>query len=197
MSWAGDDEEDEEENRERGDERRKKPARRPRHSRDDSLHQDEESASDSDADGAKKGKGKEKEKKGRKGSRNDIEGKGRKLGKKRKTGDGGGDDDDDDEREEARRKKRRLKAEDTSSGSEQSEREAMRLIDPVSGEAITGGAYAYRAIRPEEPSSVLGWAQAPCSRCPVFDFCKPDGPVNPRECTYFDEAMEVAVRRLT
>lgn len=32
-----------------------------------------------------------------------------------------------------------------------------------------------------------GFTQAPCGRCPVFDLCHEDGPVNPRECVYFEE----------
>lgn len=48
-----------------------------------------------------------------------------------------------------------------------------------------GGAYVYRAIRQETVS--LGWAQAPCGRCPQFDFCSEKGPVNPRECEYYGE----------
>ena len=48
-----------------------------------------------------------------------------------------------------------------------------------------GGAYVYRAIRQERV--VLGWSQAPCGRCPQFDFCKEGGPVNPQQCVYYDE----------
>lgn len=42
----------------------------------------------------------------------------------------------------------------------------------------------YRTIRQERVA--LGWSQAPCGKCPVFDFCKDKGPVNPEECTYFE-----------
>lgn len=48
-----------------------------------------------------------------------------------------------------------------------------------------GGAYVYRAIRQERV--VLGWSQAPCARCPQFDFCKTGGPVNAGECEYYGE----------
>jgi len=33
----------------------------------------------------------------------------------------------------------------------------------------------------------LGWSQAPCGRCPVFDFCRDKGPTNPQECVYYEE----------
>ncbi|KAH8116270.1 RNA polymerase Rpc34 [Phellopilus nigrolimitatus] len=48
-----------------------------------------------------------------------------------------------------------------------------------------GGAYVYRAIRQERVA--LGWSQAPCGRCPQFEFCKDGGPVNPRECEYYGD----------
>ncbi|KAJ3741386.1 RNA polymerase Rpc34 [Lentinula detonsa] len=47
------------------------------------------------------------------------------------------------------------------------------------------GSNVYRAIREERVS--LGWSQAPCSGCPSFEFCKSGGPVNPRECVYYDD----------
>lgn len=52
-------------------------------------------------------------------------------------------------------------------------------------------ACVYRAIRQERVA--LGWSQAPCGKCPVFDFCKDKGPVNPQECTYFEGWLEGGV----
>ena len=49
----------------------------------------------------------------------------------------------------------------------------------------SGGAFVYRAIRQERV--VLGWSQAPCGRCPVFDFCSDKGRTNPRECVHYEE----------
>ncbi|KAG7097277.1 hypothetical protein E1B28_004643 [Marasmius oreades] len=43
----------------------------------------------------------------------------------------------------------------------------------------------YRAVRQERLD--LGWSQAPCSVCPTFEFCKEDGPVNPRDCVYYGD----------
>ncbi|KAH9838904.1 putative DNA-directed RNA polymerase III subunit rpc6 [Teratosphaeria destructans] len=35
-----------------------------------------------------------------------------------------------------------------------------------------------------------GLTQAPCGRCPVFDLCTVDGPVNPGSCVYWKEWLE-------
>ncbi|ESK97494.1 rna polymerase iii subunit rpc34 [Moniliophthora roreri MCA 2997] len=48
-----------------------------------------------------------------------------------------------------------------------------------------GSGSVYRAIRQERLD--LGWSQAPCSVCPSFEFCKDDGPVNPRDCVYYGD----------
>ncbi|KAI0943330.1 hypothetical protein AcW1_002518 [Taiwanofungus camphoratus] len=53
------------------------------------------------------------------------------------------------------------------------------------------GAYVYRAVRQERIA--LGLAQAPCTRCPTFDFCENKGPVNPRQCVYYGEWLGAAV----
>ncbi|GJJ15272.1 hypothetical protein Clacol_009548 [Clathrus columnatus] len=50
-------------------------------------------------------------------------------------------------------------------------------FDAFAADASTS---VYRAIRQDRVS--LGWSQAPCARCPVFEFCHEDGPVNPKEC---------------
>ncbi|KAF9263631.1 hypothetical protein L218DRAFT_959160 [Marasmius fiardii PR-910] len=48
-----------------------------------------------------------------------------------------------------------------------------------------GSGGLYRAIRQERLD--LGWSQTPCSVCPSFEFCKEDGPVNPRDCVYYSD----------
>jgi DNA-directed RNA polymerase III subunit RPC6 len=55
---------------------------------------------------------------------------------------------------------------------------------------IFGGAYVYRAVRQERVA--LGWSEAPCGRCPVFDFCKEGGPVGPSGCEYYGEWLKKA-----
>jgi DNA-directed RNA polymerase III subunit RPC6 len=39
----------------------------------------------------------------------------------------------------------------------------------------------------EEDEVGNGLTQAPCGRCPVFDLCTSDGPVNPESCVYWAE----------
>ncbi|KAN0094666.1 RNA polymerase Rpc34 subunit domain containing protein [Tylopilus felleus] len=56
---------------------------------------------------------------------------------------------------------------------------------PVLHEIPPGGAFVYRAVRQERVA--LGWSQAPCGRCPVFDFCQDKGPTNPQQCVYYEE----------
>lgn len=36
-----------------------------------------------------------------------------------------------------------------------------------------------------------GFTGAPCGRCPQFDLCEPKGPVNPDDCTYYDEWFDL------
>ena len=52
------------------------------------------------------------------------------------------------------------------------------------------GAYVYRAVRQERVA--LGWSEAPCGSCPVFDFCKEGGPVGPSGCEYYGEWLKRA-----
>lgn len=54
-----------------------------------------------------------------------------------------------------------------------------------------GSTNVYRAVRQERVS--LGWSQAPCGRCPVFDFCHEGGPVNPKECTYYGDWLQQGI----
>ncbi|TBU56961.1 RNA polymerase Rpc34 [Dichomitus squalens] len=51
--------------------------------------------------------------------------------------------------------------------------------DPVGD----GPGFVYRAVY-EEPVT-LGLNQAPCTVCPVSDFCHEEGPVNPQGCVYY------------
>ncbi|KAL6304308.1 RNA polymerase Rpc34 subunit-domain-containing protein [Sparassis latifolia] len=46
------------------------------------------------------------------------------------------------------------------------------------------GPHVYRAVSGERFS--FGCSQAPCVRCPTFTFCREGGPVNPRDCIYYD-----------
>ncbi|EKM56245.1 uncharacterized protein PHACADRAFT_117896 [Phanerochaete carnosa HHB-10118-sp] len=58
-----------------------------------------------------------------------------------------------------------------------------------------GGAHVYRAVYPERMAH-FGIAQAPCGRCPVFDFCKVGGSVNPQECIHYADWLSAAEVKL-
>jgi DNA-directed RNA polymerase III subunit RPC6 len=57
-------------------------------------------------------------------------------------------------------------------------------------DGVFRGAYLYRAVRQERVA--LGWSEAPCGSCPVFDFCKEGGPVGPSGCEYYGEWLKRA-----
>lgn len=52
-------------------------------------------------------------------------------------------------------------------------------------EKINGGG-AYRAVRMIHEGK-NGLTEAPCGKCPVFEICQDDGPVNARTCQYFQD----------
>ncbi|KAH9027440.1 RNA polymerase Rpc34 subunit-domain-containing protein [Lactarius hengduanensis] len=66
-----------------------------------------------------------------------------------------------------------------------------RSASPVAFSNVLESAYVYRAVRQERVA--LGWSEAPCGRCPVFDFCKEGGPVGPSECEYYGEWLKKTV----
>ncbi|EWC43587.1 hypothetical protein DRE_01474 [Drechslerella stenobrocha 248] len=53
-------------------------------------------------------------------------------------------------------------------------------------ERVIGGT-AYKAIKKVEGGGGHGFTEAPCGRCPVFDLCNEDGPINAANCVYFDK----------
>jgi DNA-directed RNA polymerase III subunit RPC6 len=57
-------------------------------------------------------------------------------------------------------------------------------------ERVVGGT-AYRAVRKAEGSSVNGFTESPCGRCPVFNLCKEGGPVSASNCKYFEDWLNV------
>jgi DNA-directed RNA polymerase III subunit RPC6 len=68
-------------------------------------------------------------------------------------------------------------------------RTRVRSPSPLDSK-ILGSAYLYRAVRQERVA--LGWSEAPCGSCPVFDFCKDGGPVDPSGCEYYGEWLKRA-----
>ncbi|KAI9068254.1 hypothetical protein FKP32DRAFT_1587841 [Trametes sanguinea] len=102
----------------------------------------------------------------------------------------GSDSDSDSDRD--RRSRSRSKSRSSSSKSKsKSKSKRSRSSSPAAHDFTAlqddygggGGAYVYRAVRQERAAG--GLSQSPCVRCPTFDFCKPGGPVNPQECTYY------------
>ncbi|KAK6344711.1 34-kDa subunit of RNA polymerase III (C) [Orbilia javanica] len=53
-------------------------------------------------------------------------------------------------------------------------------------EKVIGGT-AYKAVRRVEGAVKQGVTEAPCGRCPVFDLCNEDGPINAANCVYFEK----------
>ena len=71
--------------------------------------------------------------------------------------------------------------------------EAVQNRDPQGGEATT-----YRSIQKVVTEDVKGdtagitsLTEAPCGRCPVFDFCQEDGLVNAKSCQYLQEWLNL------
>lgn len=62
---------------------------------------------------------------------------------------------------------------------------ALPAMTADMGESHYVGGAVYRAVY-EERIRGLGLDQAPCVRCPTFDFCNSGGPVNPQECVYYE-----------
>ncbi|PCH37542.1 hypothetical protein WOLCODRAFT_140917 [Wolfiporia cocos MD-104 SS10] len=104
------------------------------------------------------------------------------------TASSGSDSEDDDRRSRSKSK--------SSSRSKSTSKMRQRSSSPV-GDLSMGmeagedyGAYVYRAIQQERVAG--GLTQAPCMRCPTFDFCKTGGPVNAKECVYYGEWLTAA-----
>lgn len=72
--------------------------------------------------------------------------------------------------------------------------EMQQLIDILCWdgriEKIRGGK-AYRAARTVAyGQGINGLTEAPCGRCPVFELCEEDGPVNAVTCEYFQDWLQ-------
>ncbi|TDL14995.1 hypothetical protein BD410DRAFT_756850 [Rickenella mellea] len=171
---------------------------------------------DDDEDSAGEGSSRRRSRKSSKhvGSASDSEGHGstkKSPQKSRGRGDDTGDDEPSSRRKSRSRSKRgrstSLSSSDLDSSPIKSEqdsppRKRSRKRSPspqqlVAGMSIVddyGGAFVYRAIRQEHVA--LGWSQAPCGRCPQFDFCSDKGPVNPRECEYYGEWLRAGAVKI-
>lgn len=166
-----------------------------------------DSGSDSDSDAATRKKRKRSSSKKKKEAKTKT-----KTRKRRRTeeSDSPSDDDDDDESEEEERQKQKRKRSKKEKSDDEEDRKSRKKKkrkgreqeDESEGEGSDRRSstskrkgkgkrkerddyFVYRAIRQERVA--LGWSQAPCGRCPVFDFCRDKGPTNPQECVYYEE----------
>lgn len=117
-------------------------------------------------------------------------------------------DSDDDGKRSRKKKSSKYNDSDSENESTSDERYGFAELDATD-------AYVYRAIRPVQDgfsatethggasmfsgstSAWLGggerhlpWAEAPCVRCPQFDFCEEDGPVNAAGCEYLKQWLD-------
>ncbi|KAH8596725.1 RNA polymerase Rpc34 [Bisporella sp. PMI_857] len=71
----------------------------------------------------------------------------------------------------------------------------MVLDDVIETVRLSNGGEGYKtarqSLRPitRGPFNIL--TEAPCGRCPVFDFCEEGGPVGPSNCQYFQEWLKM------
>ncbi|GBE83537.1 hypothetical protein SCP_0505910 [Sparassis crispa] len=146
--------------------------------------------SDSD-DGEFDRKGKKKKRKtdesdeedGGSSSSEDEKHRRKKKGKKRKESSDRESGDSSDASPESEKRRSRKSSRSKSKSRKHSSSPAPDLSSTSMVMEEDYGAYVYRAIKQEKVG--FGLSQAPCVRCPTFDFCKNTGPVNPKECVYY------------
>jgi DNA-directed RNA polymerase III subunit RPC6 len=63
-----------------------------------------------------------------------------------------------------------------------------RLMKVMDGK---GYKTVHRPKTHDADASANGLTEAPCGRCPVFDLCEENGPVNAGSCTYFQEWLKM------
>ncbi|EIW79795.1 hypothetical protein CONPUDRAFT_144945 [Coniophora puteana RWD-64-598 SS2] len=165
---------------------------------------DEDASGSGDDDDEDTGRRSKKRAKSKSRSKSKSKSRSKKRGADSDSDDTGSDSDDSDDSEprsksKSRRSKAKSKAKSKSSKSlksksSKSKYKFKREASPPDGVAsafddMSGGAFVYRAVRQERLR--LGWSQAPCGACPVFDFCHEKGPTNPVECIYYDEWFSI------
>ncbi|KAF9224757.1 hypothetical protein BS17DRAFT_778990 [Gyrodon lividus] len=156
--------------------------------------------SDEQSSDAPKAKKKRKSKKsddsdsGSEGEESDeeVQKKKKRKGKSKKRDDSssegsdpGSQSESEDERLRSKSKSKSRSSSKKASSSQTFFVKRRKSASPDLNDTFTGGAFVYRATKQERV--VLGWSQAPCGRCPVFDFCQVQGPTNPQECVYYEE----------
>ncbi|KAL0580764.1 34-kDa subunit of RNA polymerase III (C) [Marasmius crinis-equi] len=146
-----------------------------------SKRRKEKDDSDSDIPRSKKKTKKRRDESGSDSESSDEEGSSRRRHKRksRKPKDSSDEDSSSSDSENENERGRRSRSKSTKRSPSPP---AFSFDDYDEGKASGG---VYRAIRQERLD--LGWSQAPCSVCPTFEFCKADGPVNPRDCVYYGD----------
>ncbi|KAJ7086669.1 RNA polymerase Rpc34 subunit-domain-containing protein [Mycena epipterygia] len=152
---------------------------------------DSDDESDNEEDTSSRKKKKKKKKKDDSDDESDDEDTSSRKKKKKKNE----SDDESDDAPSRKKKKKKVKKESSESDSESDDdrgrrkKSLRRSTSPFQSYSFDGldgaGGVVYRAINQENVS--LGWAEAPCSKCSSFEFCKEGGPVNARECVYYDD----------
>ncbi|KAJ7117376.1 RNA polymerase Rpc34 subunit-domain-containing protein [Mycena crocata] len=138
------------------------------------------SDSDSDSDVPKKKK-KKKKKIDSEDESNDDDTSSKKRKKRKKK----------DDRKKKKKKKIKRESSESESDDDRGRRTKSLKRSPSPFQAFSfdgldgAGGVVYRAVNQEKIT--LGWAEAPCSKCPSFEFCKEGGPVNAKECVYYDD----------
>ena len=110
-----------------------------------------------------------------------------KISKKKRSKDVVTSEESDSSEDNSSRKKSKRKRSKGRYGSEsdqeqeQLRKKTMRYddLDTSAGNSV------YRALK--ESTIPFAWTESPCGVCPSFEFCKPGGPVNPQECSYYGD----------
>ncbi|KAJ7638610.1 RNA polymerase Rpc34 [Roridomyces roridus] len=145
---------------------------------------DSSSESESESDAPKRKKKKKKKK--TEDSSDSEEDTSRKKKKKKNESD---DESDESDAPKRKKKKKKVKKESSDESDSDDDRGHRSRIKRSPSPLLTfsfddgAGAVVYRAINQEKVT--IGWTEAPCNKCPSFEFCKEGGPVNAKECVYY------------
>lgn len=102
--------------------------------------------------------------------------------------------DEDDKRAVHSRKSNSKKAKSrvlTPESEDEDDRKEREQIFAKPGTKSDASMWVYRALK--TPDVPLGHTETPCSTCPVFDFCQPQGPVNAEQCVYYGNWIHAAM----
>ncbi|KAJ7179336.1 RNA polymerase Rpc34 subunit-domain-containing protein [Mycena filopes] len=155
------------------------PKKKKKKRRDDS--------DESDSDDASSSRKKKKKKKNESDEETDSDAAASRKKKKKKID---SDEESDSDAPSRKKKKKKVKEENRDSESDDDRtrrtKSLKRSPSPFNSYLFDGsGGVVYRAVNQEKIT--LGWSEAPCSRCPSFEFCKEGGPVNAKECVYYED----------